>query len=88
MTHVHLIGIGGSGLSAIARLLLERGYVVSGSDQQSSAATEELARMGAHVFVGHRAENIHGADLVDAMAKPLQSDGKGRRQRRLGRHIM
>lgn len=64
MTHVHLIGIGGSGLSAIARLLLERGYVVSGSDQQSSAATEELARMGAHVFVGHRAENIQGADLV------------------------
>ncbi len=64
MTHVHLIGIGGSGLSAIARLLLERGCTVSGSDQQASAATEELSRLGARVVVGHRAENIQGADLV------------------------
>ena len=64
MRHVHLIGIGGSGLSAIARLLLERGVLVSGSDRQPSATTEALQAAGARVSIGHRAENIRGADVV------------------------
>ncbi|HWQ04590.1 MAG TPA: UDP-N-acetylmuramate--L-alanine ligase [Longilinea sp.] len=64
MTHVHLIGIGGSGLSAIARLLLESGYSVSGSDRVLSEQARELATAGATVFAGHTAENIGGADLV------------------------
>lgn len=64
MTHVHLIGIGGSGLSAIARLLLESGYSVSGSDRVVTDQARELAAAGATVFAGHAAENIHGADLV------------------------
>ena len=61
---IHLIGIGGAGLSAIALVLLEEGYAVSGSDQQASATTESLAARGARVAVGHRAENVAGADLV------------------------
>lgn len=61
---IHLIGIGGSGLSAIAQVLLEEGYAVSGSDQQASLATESLAARGAQVAIGHRAENVVGADLV------------------------
>jgi len=64
MTHAHLIGIGGSGLSAIARLLLESGYSVSGSDRVLSEQARELAAAGATVFAGHAAENIRGADLV------------------------
>ena len=64
MKHIYLIGIGGTGLSAIARLLLERGYQVSGSDRAASSFTEDLIRAGAVVSIGHAAENIHGADLV------------------------
>lgn len=64
MEHVHLIGIGGSGLSAIARILLERGMVVSGSDRQPSAVTEALQAAGARVFVGHSPDNFRGASVV------------------------
>ncbi len=64
MTHVHLIGIGGTGLSAIARILLETGYQVSGSDRAESPFTQELRSAGATITVGHRAENIAGAELI------------------------
>jgi UDP-N-acetylmuramate--alanine ligase len=64
MTHVHFIGIGGSGLSAIARVLLERGYRVSGSDRQPTPLAQALESAGARVFIGHRAENVPGAQLV------------------------
>lgn len=64
MRHIHFIGIGGSGLSAIARVLLERGESVSGSDRQLSPLAEGLRLAGARLYLGHRAENVHGADLV------------------------
>jgi UDP-N-acetylmuramate--alanine ligase len=64
MEHVHLIGIGGSGLSAIATVLLERGYRVSGSDRQETPQTRRLVESGARILYIHRAENIAGADLV------------------------
>jgi UDP-N-acetylmuramate--alanine ligase len=64
MTHVHLIGIGGTGLSAIALVLLERGYTVSGSDRQISPLAQRLRQAGAQVFLGHNPENVHGADVV------------------------
>lgn len=64
MTYVHLIGIGGSGISAIARLLLEREYVVTGSDRTLSPLAQKLARDGVKVFVGHKAEQIQNADLI------------------------
>lgn len=64
MERVHFIGIGGSGLSALARLLLEMGYAVSGSDRVETPILHELAALGASIFIGHRAENVVGADRV------------------------
>lgn len=64
MTHTHLIGIGGSGLSAIARILLERGEKVSGSDQQLSPLAAELQTAGAEVTIGHSPQNIQSPDVV------------------------
>jgi UDP-N-acetylmuramate--alanine ligase len=64
MQHIHLIGIAGSGLSAIALVLLESGYTVSGSDRQPSPLSRRLEGAGAQVFYGHRSENVAGADLV------------------------
>jgi UDP-N-acetylmuramate--alanine ligase len=62
---IHLIGIGGAGLSAIATVLYQQGYRVSGSDMQASATTERLEKMGATVFIGHRAGNLaHNPDTV------------------------
>jgi UDP-N-acetylmuramate--alanine ligase len=63
-THVHLVGIGGAGLSAIARVLMEMGCRVSGSDRVASALTAALADEGATVYVGHRAAQVSGADLL------------------------
>lgn len=64
MTQVHFIGIGGSGISAIARLHLERGYVVTGSDRALSPLALDLQKLGATIYSGHAAENITGADWV------------------------
>jgi UDP-N-acetylmuramate--alanine ligase len=61
---VHLVGIGGIGLSAIAKVLLEEGHRVSGSDLKLSPITDGLVRLGAKVYKGHRAENVGDADLV------------------------
>ncbi len=60
----HLVGIGGIGMSAIARLLLARGARVSGSDVQRTALIEQLEAEGASVAIGHRAENLGSPDLV------------------------
>ncbi len=64
MKHIHLIGIGGSGLSAIARLLKESGYKVTGSDRALSPFAEDLQKNGITVQIGHDAQNITGADVV------------------------
>src|SRR5882724_11165952 len=62
--HVHFVGIGGIGMSGIAEVLLTLGYEVSGSDLKAGAITERLAKLGARVSVGHRAENVTGAKAV------------------------
>jgi len=64
MKHIHLIGIGGTGMSSIARVLLEKGYTVSGSDRAPSMLAQDLQRIGAQVNAGHSASNIAGADVV------------------------
>ena len=64
MKHAYLIGIGGSGLSAIARVLVEDGYAVSGSDLEYSSYAKDLEELGVKVFIGHDANQIHGADFV------------------------
>ena len=62
--HVHFIGIGGSGMSAIAEVLHSLGYKVSGSDIAASAAVRRLGELGIHVYPGHAAANVAGADAV------------------------
>jgi UDP-N-acetylmuramate--alanine ligase len=62
--NIHFVGIGGSGMSGIAEVLLNLGYTVSGSDLGSNAATQRLAGLGAKVTKGHAAENIENADAI------------------------
>ncbi len=62
--HVHFVGIGGSGMSGIAEVLLNLGYQVSGSDLADNIATRRLRTMGAEVHVGHASEYIASADAV------------------------
>jgi UDP-N-acetylmuramate--alanine ligase len=64
MKHYHLIGIGGTGLSAIARILLEMGYTVTGSDRAESPYTQDLRTAGVTISIGHDPENVAGADMV------------------------
>ncbi|HPF18259.1 MAG TPA: Mur ligase domain-containing protein, partial [Bacillota bacterium] len=62
--HIHCVGIGGIGLSAIAEILLSRGYAVSGSDIKESDVTKHLESLGARVFIGHDAANLGDTDLL------------------------
>ena len=62
--HVHCIGIGGIGLSAVAEILKSQGYEVSGSDMKEGDVTKRLQDQGITVYIGHDAEHIKGADIV------------------------
>lgn len=64
VNHLHFVGIGGEGMSGIAEVMLNLGYVVSGSDLSKSAVTERLQSLGARVFCGHDKKHIRGADAV------------------------
>ncbi len=61
---IHFVGIGGIGMSGIAEVLLNHGYVVQGSDLKTSKITDRLQELGAHIFEGQRAENIADAQVV------------------------
>ena len=63
-THVHLVGVGGAGMSGIARILLQRGHTVSGSDLRDGRTLQELRVLGARVEVGHAADHLGDADVV------------------------
>lgn len=63
---IHLVGIGGSGMSGIAEVLLTQGFVVSGSDAKASAVTAHLSALGAQVSIGHDASLVQDADVVVA----------------------
>lgn len=62
--HIHMVGIGGIGMSGMAEILIQRGYRVTGSDGALSDTTRRLEDLGATIFEGHAAENIAGADVV------------------------
>lgn len=67
MRHIHFIGIGGTGLSALAQVMIGRGWLVSGSDPAApTRVTRELERQGAKIFSHHAAENIEGAEVIVA----------------------
>ena len=61
---IHMVGIGGSGMSGIAEVLLSSGYAVSGSDLKASPVTERLRNLGAKIHEGHEAQNVQGAHVV------------------------
>jgi UDP-N-acetylmuramate--alanine ligase len=61
---IHLVGIGGSGMSGIAEVLLSSGYAVSGSDLKATPVTSRLEKLGAKIYEGHQAANVHGAHVV------------------------
>jgi UDP-N-acetylmuramate--alanine ligase len=61
---IHMVGIGGIGMSGIAEVLLTLGYSVSGSDTKLSTITERLQDLGATIYEGHKAENVEGAHVV------------------------
>jgi UDP-N-acetylmuramate--alanine ligase len=61
---VHFVGIGGSGMSGIAEVMLSLGYAVQGSDLKSSRQTKRLEKQGATVFIGHAADNIKNSDAI------------------------
>ena len=64
LKHIHMIGIGGTGMNGIAELLLNMGYTISGTDITRNEATQRLARLGAKISIGHKAEKVEGADVV------------------------
>ena len=61
---IHFVGIGGAGMSALAKILAEKGYEVSGSDVKESAMNEVLAKLGAKIYIGQKAENVQGAEAI------------------------
>lgn len=81
---VHFVGIGGVGMSGIAEVLLNLGYQVQGSDIRDSVVLRHLRESGARVFIGHRAENILGCDVVvvsSAIAADNPETGEALRRR-------
>ena len=61
---IHMIGIGGSSMSGLAEMLIDQGYTVTGSDRDETYLVHFVREKNARVFIGHKAENVHGADLV------------------------
>ncbi|MER2183503.1 MAG: Mur ligase domain-containing protein, partial [Clostridia bacterium] len=61
---IHLIGIGGSSMSGLAEMLIDQGFIVSGSDRDEGYLIHHVREKGGEVMIGHRAENVHGADFV------------------------
>ncbi|UWR00991.1 UDP-N-acetylmuramate--L-alanine ligase [Rhodobacteraceae bacterium S2214] len=61
---IHFVGIGGIGMSGIAEVLIEHGYTVQGSDLKATKITDRLAKLGATIFVGQKAENLEGAEVI------------------------
>lgn len=83
--HIHFVGIGGSGMSGIAEVLLNLGYTVSGSDLADNAATRRLAALGARIHRGHAAAHVQGADVlvVSTAVQPDNPEVLTARQRRI-----
>ena len=84
VNHLHFVGIGGAGMSGIAEVMLNLGYVVSGSDLSKSAVTERLQSLGARVFCGHDKKHIRGADAVVISSAVHEDNPEGVAARELG----
>jgi UDP-N-acetylmuramate--alanine ligase len=85
---VHFVGIGGAGLSAIARIMLQRGITVSGSDGVDSVTLEDLREMGATVHVGHDAAHVHDADTLVVSTAVREDNPEVVEAQRLGLRLL
>jgi UDP-N-acetylmuramate--alanine ligase len=83
--HIHMVGIGGIGMSSIAEVLLRRGYAISGSDLHKGDVTAHLETLGAVIYEGHAAENVRDADVVvySSAVRPSENPETAEAQRRL-----
>jgi UDP-N-acetylmuramate--alanine ligase len=73
---IHIVGVGGAGMSALAKVLMGRGHVVTGSDLRWGTPLATLTDLGLEVWSGHRPERIAGADLVVASSAVPESDAE------------
>jgi UDP-N-acetylmuramate--alanine ligase len=64
LKHIHMVGIGGTGMNGIAEVLVNLGYRVSGSDISANQATKRLTSLGSQIYIGHRKDQVEGADVV------------------------
>lgn len=87
-TRIHFVGIGGAGMSAIAKVLLERGKEISGSDLKTSTVTGMLQAMGARVHIGHSAENVADAEVVIVSSAIPDSNPEKQKAMELGLPIL
>src|SRR5271168_3567736 len=85
---VHFAGIGGAGMSGIARVMLARGVQVSGSDQAESATLKELESLGARVYVGHDAANLGDADTLVVSSAIREDNAELAEARRRGLRVV
>jgi len=85
---VHFIGIGGIGMSGIARLFLSKGIKVSGSDLKENNLTQELKNQGASIYLGHDAKNIDGADTVVYSSAIGEDNPEFREAKKIGRRLI
>jgi UDP-N-acetylmuramate--alanine ligase len=81
---IHFVGIGGIGMSGIAEVLLSLGYKVSGSDATESANTKKLKKMGAEIYIGHKAENLENVTVVVHTSAVNESNPEMKRARAEG----
>ena len=81
---VHMIGIGGSSMSGLVDFLLDEGCVVTGSDRAESHYVEALRDKGVRVFIGQKAENVRGADLIVFSAAIAPDNPERAEAKRLG----
>ncbi|MBT8415672.1 MAG: UDP-N-acetylmuramate--L-alanine ligase [Boseongicola sp.] len=84
MGPIHFVGIGGIGMSGIAEVLIEAGYIVQGSDLKATKITNRLQRLGAKIFEGQRAENLEGAEVIVISSAIKRGNPELDEARRLG----
>ncbi len=86
--HIHIVGIGGAGMSAIATVLSTMGHEVSGSDLKASRTLERLSALGLRVGVGHDGANVAGADAIAISSAIPETNAEVEQARRLGVEVL
>ncbi len=88
LRHIHFVGLGGTGMSGIAEVLMGQGYKVSGSDQHDSVTLRRLTGLGMRTYVGHDASHVMGADVVVTSSAVQESNAEVRAARARGTPVV